>query len=323
MEHTLPALRPLPRLSLPLAVGIALSIATLTWILSSGQVHDVDAYWQGGLALREGTPLYDASGPNDTTAYRYAPWFAVLWVPLTFLPQPLVYTVWRLVLFGAVGWLLLQPGQPWIKALTLPLLALAAWWGNIQPLMVLWLVLGVERRSGPLWIALAASLKAAPAMLALVYLGRREWWRFGITAALTLVLVVPMALFDLSAYPTDPSGSLSLWWQIGPWAWAAGVIASIALVLWRPSWATGAVAVIAALPRLLLYDFSFLLLTRRSEARERGVRAVAHPLDAGKRQVGMRLQAEDHAVNGEGVGLRSAHQDPTDAVSPDPAHPVV
>lgn len=47
--------------------------------------------------------------------------------------------------------------------------------GNAQALMVAWLVWGAERRSGPLWIALAASLKAVPILFAIVYIGRRQW----------------------------------------------------------------------------------------------------------------------------------------------------
>ena len=72
----------------------------------------------------------------------------------------------------------------------------------MQPLLVLGLMWGVERRSGPLWIALGASLKGVPLLLALVYAGRGEWRRAAMALGLTAVLVAPALLFDLSHYST-------------------------------------------------------------------------------------------------------------------------
>ena len=54
-----------------------------------------------------------------------------------------------------------------------PLFAVSAG-GNIQPLMVLSLPWGTNRRSGPIWIAVAASAKYMPVLLGLTYLARRE-----------------------------------------------------------------------------------------------------------------------------------------------------
>ena len=65
-------------------------------------------------------------------------------------------------------------------------------------------MLGVERRSGPLWIALAASMKIFPILLALVYAGRRQWWAFGATVVITAFLWLPaFLLYDLSTYPVS------------------------------------------------------------------------------------------------------------------------
>lgn len=54
---------------------------------------------------------------------------------------------------------------------------LAASASALVPLIVAALVLGVERRTGPPWIAFAASLKAVPILFVVTYLGRREWVR--------------------------------------------------------------------------------------------------------------------------------------------------
>ena len=56
-------------------------------------------------------------------------------------------------------------------ALIIPFQLDGAAYGNVQPLLVLMLVAGVEHRTGPLWIAIGASLKGVPIVLALVYFG--------------------------------------------------------------------------------------------------------------------------------------------------------
>jgi lysylphosphatidylglycerol synthetase-like protein (DUF2156 family) len=136
--------------------------------------------------------------------------------------------------------------------------------GNVQPLLVLMLLWGLERRSGPLWIAVGASLKAVPFLLAIVYAGRGEWRRAGMAALLTAVLVVPALLFDLSGYSTQPGpGNMSLISVGGP-LYLAVAVAMTALAFAaarsRYPWLIGALAMIAALPRMLTYEISFLLV---------------------------------------------------------------
>ena len=100
--------------------------------------------------------------------------------------------LWR----GPTGWAAF--------AIFLPLQLQGAIFGNVQPLLVLMLMWGVERRSGPLWVAVGASLKAVPLVLALVYAGRGEFGKAAWSLALTLILIAPMLLFDLASYPTSP-----------------------------------------------------------------------------------------------------------------------
>jgi hypothetical protein len=273
--------------ALPLAVGIGLSVACLVWAASLPQVLGLDAYWQAALRVRAGEPLYlDFGDPNATLAYRYAPWFAWLWVPLTFLPQPIVYTAWRVLLFGAVAWVVTRPQNPWVLALAGPFLAFYAWGGNVHPLVIAGLLYGVERRSGPLWIALAASLKAVPILFTLVYIGRRQWLRALATLAVTAVLIAPMALNDLSSFQGDPGPSIGLYYQVGTPAWAAVAVAAAVLVLIRPTWLMAGIAVVAALPRLLLYDFAFLLVRpdlKRTNEAQSSVAAPVSELAASER----------------------------------------
>ena len=123
---------------------------------------------------------------------------------------------------------------------------------------------GAARRSGPLWIGLAASLKFAPVAYALVYAGRREWLRVGATLLLTLVLVAPVLLYDLSEYPTDAGGSLSLLSIAGPAPFIAvaalGGVAAFALAGTRFGWGAASVTVVLLIPRLDLYGLTYLLV---------------------------------------------------------------
>ena len=145
-----------------------------------------------------------------------------------------------------------------------------AMYGNVQPLLVLMLMWGVERRAGPLWIALSASLKAVPLLLAVVYAGRGEWRRAALAAGLTTLLVAPALLFDLSGYPTaagprqESLAGVSLFLFV-PVAVAA-IAAAWVLARTRFGWLAGGLAMVLSLPRLLDYESAFLLvgLARRT-----------------------------------------------------------
>ena len=254
--------------------GMALLLALMAYALTTYAVSrewgsDVAAYWDAAERIRAGEPLYVAGVANASDLYRYAPWFAYAWVPLTLLPRELVTDAWVvLMLVAALASTLplLRQGLPGTAAvaLFLPLQVQGAMFGNVQPLLVLMLLWGVERRSGPLWIALGASLKAVPLLLALVYAGRGEWRRAGLAVLLTAVLVVPAFLFDLSGYSTQPGpGNMSLI-SVASWLYVAVALVSLVLAFVAARspyrWVAGALTMIAVLPRFLTYEISFLLV---------------------------------------------------------------
>jgi hypothetical protein len=258
-----------------LAAGLALSISVGFAVIAISQVtvpgwwsQDTDAYWNAAARIREGSPLYPAlSSPDASSVYRYAPWFAVVWVPLTFLPKEVAYAAWFAILLGSSGlslWPVLRTRTVAGICLAIfsgALLIPAAASGNVQPLLVAVLLYSVERRSGPLWIAAAASLKAAPILLVAVYLGRREWLRAAITAVLTAVLVLPIFAFDLTHYPMDvgaASGPIPEWTALA----FAGFLAAAAAVLARTryAWLAASAAVLFAIPRWSYYQATFLLI---------------------------------------------------------------
>jgi Glycosyltransferase family 87 len=253
-----------------IAVLLALmAYALVTYAISREWGSDVAAYWGAAERIRAGEPLYVAGLANASDLYRYAPWFAYAWVPLTYLPQGAVTAVWVAIMVAAAAAStlpLLRHGVTGTAAFALfaPLQLQGAVFGNVQPLLVLTLLWGVERRSGPLWIAIGASLKAVPLLLALVYAGRGEWLRAGLALLTTAVLVAPALFFDLSAYPTQPGpGQMSLTAVALPLF--IGVAVGTAALSYlgarsRYRWLLGALAMLAALPRALTYEAGFLLV---------------------------------------------------------------
>ena len=187
-------------------------------------------------------------------------------MPWTYLPESVAGVLWSAVLLGASA-LALMPLvrlRAWILvAFFGPILVGISAVGNVQPLIVAALVLGVERRSGPLWIALAASLKIFPILLALVYAGRRQWWAFAATVAITFLLWLPaILLYDLSAYPVSAgeAGALIAFPILYFAVVGIAMGATFALAPTRWGWLAGATAVVVSLPRLFVYDVTYLMV---------------------------------------------------------------
>lgn len=272
MQRSHPLPRTIPGWILFIAVALLLALmayALLTYALSREFGSDVAAYWGAAERIRSGEPLYVAGAANASDLYRYAPWFAYAWVPLTFLPRDVVTTGWvALMLVAAIASTLplIRNGLAGTAAFALfaPLQVQGAIFGNVQPLLVLVLLWGVERRSGPAWIAIGASLKAVPLLLALVYAGRGEWLRAGLAVLLSGILVAPALLSDLSGYSTDPGpGQMSLTAVAIPLYVAVALVTAALAFLGarsRHRWLLGALAMLMALPRALTYETGFLLV---------------------------------------------------------------
>jgi hypothetical protein len=248
-----------------LAVILAIGIVNLYWAVAGWTLSDAAAYWNAAMRLRDGGQLYPVLANVDASdVYRYAPWFAWAAIPVTYLPMQVAGALWSLVLLAASGWALLPlvRARAWLLlALFAPILVGISAVGNVQALIVAALVHGLERRSGPLWIALAASLKLTPLAFALVYAGRREWTRFVAACALTGLLWAPALLYDLRGYATEAGQAASLFavpvLYVGVIAIAIGV--TLALARARLGWLAASITVVLALPRLFVYDVSFLM----------------------------------------------------------------
>jgi hypothetical protein len=254
-------------LALCVGFGIALVVANIT----SWDLEDMDAYWNAAQRLRDGAPLYPSVGdPGAADVFRYSPWFAWLWVPLTHLPKSAVQIGWSGILVASLI-LALVPALRHRSLASVCLAALlggflfkTASTGNVHALLVATLVHSVTRRSGPVWIGVAASLKVVPIVYAFVYAARGEWRRAALSVAVGALLSAPILAYDLVNYPITEAGSFSLLSMGGPMFWLAGAALATAAVLLLGrshfAWCAASVDALAALPRLQPYDATYLLV---------------------------------------------------------------
>lgn len=259
-----------------LAVIMGVGIVNLYWAVTGWTLSDADAYWNAALRLRAGEPLYPLlSNVDASEVYRYAPWFAWLAVPFTFLPVQLAGAIWSAILLGASALALipLARARAWLLvAFFAPILVGISAVGNAQALMVAALVWGVERRSGPFWIGVAASLKIFPILFAAVYLGRGQWVRAAVAVAISGLLWAPALLYDLRGYATEAGQAASL--ISVPIIWAVVVVtavgATLRLARGRFAWLAAAISVVVALPRLFVYDVTYSMLGLAQTERRSG-----------------------------------------------------
>lgn len=271
------------------AIIVGLSIAWLVWTFNGLTLSDAHAYRVAAERLLAGADLYQPAATQDE-AFRYAPWFAAAWIPLAALPEAIGKALWAVILVVASAFAVLPLARrPDLLARLFAVLGgtVLLWTsarGNVHPLVMVALVHGLDRRSGPVWVALAASLKAVPLLFVLVYVARREWLRALWTLAIAAALVAPMPFLGWEAETVQPGPSLSLYYQVSPLAWfvVAGVamIVAVAVALRAPRFAppAAATAAILALPRLLLYDLTYLLVgadDRAAPTRSTGANIVA------------------------------------------------
>lgn len=246
------------------AVLVAAAVNEIYFAIIQWPLHDMDIYLQAAVRLRSGEALYPTGGPFYLS-FWYSPWYAVAWMPMTFLPRIVVAVAWSAVLLTATGavtgrlWRMARSG-PMLALLVGPALFAVSAGGNIQPLMVLSLLWGLQRRTGPVWVSIAASLKYTPILLALVYVARREWYRAAVAVVLTTALVAPgLALGLLSAAAQSQAG-VSLLGTSLP-VYVAVVIGFAVLAVAGPrrcSALAAAAAAVLALPRLFVYDVTVL-----------------------------------------------------------------
>jgi hypothetical protein len=238
------------------------AIIAMPAIAENWFMFDARGYWETAMDVRGGGELYPPSD-EGRFVYRYAPWFAWAWVLLSYLPQELVFGLWVLLLGGASVWLLLQiprtPAGILLGLIFAPMLLRVISQGNVHPLMLAVLVWGLRRRSGPIWIALAASLKLVPILFAALYLVRRQYRRALWSVVLTALLWIPAVFLGLANYSVELGG---LAFPFGPFTFvlALGALAAIFLVPDRYRELVVGLAATFASPRWIPYNPSYLVV---------------------------------------------------------------
>ncbi len=180
------------------------ALANVVLVTQQWEFNDIHAYLGAAQRITEGGPIY-APALDDSALYRYAPWFAVVWIPFLRLPSLAVEVGWAVVLVAATLLVIAKFRRSWAElALALllgGLLYRTAGWGNVQPVIMAALVYLLPTRAGPWAVGVTASLKAWPLLAVAVYAWRRQWSAVAISLGVAGLLWLPALFADLSAYP--------------------------------------------------------------------------------------------------------------------------
>jgi hypothetical protein len=211
---------------------------TLTsWFLAWNPA-DARAYYLAAERLRDGEALYPPMHPDAHEVFRYAPWFAVAFLPFTLLDMDVATHVWSLLMLGcavlAVVPVARLGGRAAIalSALLGALLAETAMFGNAHPLIVALLSWTIARPSAPWWVGLATSIKLAPIGFVLPWLGMRRIRDVAIAIGVAALLFAPILAFDLSGYVISPGTGLVSPYAASPVLWGLGALLGIVAVVW-------------------------------------------------------------------------------------------
>jgi len=258
------------------ALGLVLGVGVLILHLTTDPLADVHAYYDAGARLNAGLPLYQQTADvNSNFYYFYPPLLAIAFRPLALLPFTTAALIWEAILIGATFLTFRRLGLREPVVIVACWLALPIMWtlaiGQAQALVTLLLTYGT-----PFGVALAANIKVFPGLVAIYWVGRREWHRLGMFAAWMAALIglqlvlEPQATLGyvefLSLGLVGEVQNLSLY-AISPLLWQASVVimALVALRLARTRWGYAAAVILSvfATPRLLSYQLSTLLAALR------------------------------------------------------------
>lgn len=266
--------RHVPRGLFVLAVIGALAGFYILWMhLTTDPFADVHAYYEAAARLNAGQPVYQGLGDVHTPlGYPYPPLVAILFRPLALLPFEAAALLWEVVMVASfvatVWWMGVRRTGTW---LALGILALPIAWcisiGQVQVLLTLLVAIGT-----PWSIALAANIKLFPVLVALWWIGRRDWRALGlfivslVALALVQLVLAPQATLDyVTAITLKQVGEVRNIspYVVSPVLWAAMVLVGVALVLrlapTRWGWPAAVALSVLATPRLLVYALMTLL----------------------------------------------------------------
>jgi hypothetical protein len=257
-------------------LGAAAGFAVAWMHVLGDPLADAHAYFDAATRLNEGKALYPAGlDPNHNQIYLYPPLLAQLLRPLALLGYGPFSLIWELIVVATFVWLLQHLGvrnrSTWIAV---GLLGVPIGWAltiaQAHIPMTLLMALGQ-----PWSIAVAANLKLFPALIALYWLGRRDWESLLAFLVWSVLIVVAQLLLDfnntvgfVNAIGLGQVGEPGLLrnfsiYTISPIGWVAalfvGCLAILAAARTRWGWAVAVIVATLAPPRLLVYMLSSLL----------------------------------------------------------------
>jgi hypothetical protein len=259
-------------------LGLIIGIDTLLLHLRLDPLADVRAYYDAGARLNAGLPLYVQTAMTDDPGfYRYPPLLAIAFRPLALLPYETAALIWEgflIVLF--IGTLVrLGLRNPWTWIVSGWLAAPIAWSlaiGQAQVAVTFLVALG-----SPWAIALAGNLKILPLIVAVYWIGRRDWrairhlvvWLIGLVAVQFVLEPAATIAFigfsDLGQVGNVQNRSL---YAFSPLLWGVFVVGFLAVALryapTKAGWALAVSASVLVSPRLLMYQLSTLQAAVRS-----------------------------------------------------------
>jgi glycosyl transferase family 87 len=261
-------------------IGAAAGVAVAWMHVTGDPLADAHAYYEAAVRLNHGQPLYPANlDPNANHIYLYPPLLAQLLRPLALLPYEWFALGWELIVVMTFIWLLQHLGvrkqSTWIAV---GLLGVPIGWAltiaQAHVPMTLLMALGQ-----PWSIALAANLKLFPALIALYWVGRRDWESLMAFLVWSVLIVAVQLVLDandtfafVKAVGFDQTGEPGVLrnfsiYTISPIAWVAalfaGCIAILAAARTRWGWAVAVTIATLAPPRLLTYMLTGLLAAIR------------------------------------------------------------
>jgi Glycosyltransferase family 87 len=261
-------------------IGAAAGVAVAWMHVVGDPLADAHAYYEAASRLNAGDPLYPAGlDPNSNHIYLYPPLLAMALRPLALLPYPWFALVWELIVLATFVWLLQHLGvrkrSTWIA---IGLLGVPIGWALTiaQAHIPMTLLMAMGQ---PWSIALAANLKLFPALIALYWLGKRDWesllaflvWS-GLFVVAQLIIDASDTLAFVKAVGFDQTGEPGVLrnfsiYTVSPLAWLGllfvGCIVILAAARTRWGWAIAVTVATLAPPRLLTYMLTGLLAAVR------------------------------------------------------------
>lgn len=279
-------------------IGGLLGLGMLWFHLAGDPLADVRAYYDAARRLNEGQPLYAAAGDATTpTYYFYPPLLAILMRPFAGLPFHVFAVGWEAVVVASFVALLRRLGANRRTFIAVGLLGMPIGWaiGVAQAHVPLTLLLAIGQ---PWSIALATNLKLFPVLVAVWWLGRRQYQAVGALAGWLLLLALVQWLVEpagtvgfFSAVGLDQTAGVRNLspYAISPVLWvilaAAGGIAALFLAPTRWGWPAAVALATLATPRLLVYMLTGLLAAVREPDPPEGERVIDRVPDAAEAYV--------------------------------------